>query len=167
VFFESPAKLTPLALEDVENIYEYHDGRVSLISDGQDESGYTKLIGTDESGDDVFFDTADRLAPQDTDTLVDVYDARVDGGFPGSVSSSCEGESCQGTLSAAPLLLSPGSEFQAGGNPPLASSASSVAPGKAATKSKVKKKAKKRQRRRRAGRSLVARGRAHGKGGRS
>ncbi|MGH2853878.1 MAG: hypothetical protein ACRDLF_06765, partial [Solirubrobacteraceae bacterium] len=50
------------------------------------------------------------------------YDARVNGGFPAPVSllPSCTGDACQGELSGAPVLLSPGSEFQAGGNPPLA-----------------------------------------------
>jgi hypothetical protein len=33
-----------------------------------------------ENGEDVFFLTADQLAPQDTDTQVDYYDAREDGG---------------------------------------------------------------------------------------
>lgn len=115
------------------NIYEYHDGQVYLISDGQDIAHDTnprgegdptasevQLLGTDESGDDVLFTTTDQLVKQDIDTNVDVYDARIDGGFPPpAVPQSCAGESCQGALSGAPTLLSPGSEFQAGGNPPL------------------------------------------------
>jgi hypothetical protein len=154
VFFESTAGLTPQAIDRKvigfqhsavcngsfelgepcaqegspvygNNVYEYHDGQVSLISDGQDltthvRSTSVELVGTDESGDDVFFKTDDRLAGQDTDTAVDTYDARIDGGFPApAVPPSCSGESCQGALSGAPTLLSPGSEFQAGGNPPL------------------------------------------------
>lgn len=115
------------------NIYEYHNGHVYLISDGQDIAHDTnsrgegdptgsevQLLGTDESGDDVLFATTDQLVKQDIDTNVDYYDARIDGGFPApAVPQSCAGESCQGALSGAPTLLSPGSEFQAGGNPPL------------------------------------------------
>jgi hypothetical protein len=161
VFFESPVGLTPQAVNDkvigtfvsngnlvslyAHNVYEYHDGRVSLISDGQDFSFYdsyspgqgseVQLLGTDESGANVLFKTTDRLVGQDTDTNTDIYDARIDGGFPAPAEPPpCSGESCQGQLSGAPTLLSPGSEFQAGGNPPLA--------GEPAPKSKTPKKAK-------------------------
>ncbi len=132
VFFKSSAALTPQSLEGFNNVYEYHAGRVSLISDGQDialrvpgpggkAESVVHFLGTDASGADVFFSTADRLVGQDGDTNIDVYDARVDGGFPAPAPPpSCSGEGCQGVLSGAPTLLSPGSEFQAGGNPPLA-----------------------------------------------
>ncbi len=153
VFFQSTVGLTPQALDqkvvatDAEgdpvyamNIYEYHAGRVSLISDGQDVTSVgresnVELLGTDASGGDVFFQTVDRLVGQDTDTNLDMYDARIDGGFPApALPSSCSGDTCQGPLGGAPALLSPGSEFQAGGNPPLA-----AAP---AVKAKPKQKAK-------------------------
>jgi hypothetical protein len=158
VFFQSAVGLTPQALDRkivgirsenepggyqppiyAANIYEYHAGRVSLISDGQDlshniSSSFVELFGTDESGGNVFFSAGDSLVPQDTDDNVDIYDARVDGGFPTPVTSSCAGEECQGALSGAPTLLSPGSELQAGGNPPLA--------GEPAVKAKAKAKAK-------------------------
>lgn len=140
VFFESGDGLTPQALNDVtfgvnefgethymQNVYEYHEGNVSLISDGQDighnilGESLVHLDGTDESGRDVFFETEDGLVPQDTNGHVDVYDARVDGGFPSPPAPpACSGDACQGALSSPPTLLSPGSEFQAGGNPPLA-----------------------------------------------
>lgn len=166
VFFQSPVGLTPSAINDqvigyvpesrlpiyANNVYEYHGGRVSLISDGQDLShkayeygSNTQLIGTDESGDDVFFTTEDRLVGQDTDTNIDIYDARVDGGFPAPATPpACEGEACQGTLSGAPTLLSPGSEFQAGGNPPLAGAPAAKAQTKKTTKKKSKPKLAKR-----------------------
>jgi hypothetical protein len=131
VFFQSSIGLTPQAVDHkvigdfngvpqyAQNIYEYHDGNVYLISDGHDlaERAVT-LAGTDASGDDVFFTSVDRLAPQDTDSNVDVYDARVDGGFAApSVPAECVSDGCQGPLSAAPVLLSPGSEFQQGSDP--------------------------------------------------
>jgi hypothetical protein len=65
-------------------------GCVSLISDGRDlnegsaQHGNTsavELLGTDETGSNVFFWTADQLVGQDTDSQVDLYDARVNGGF--------------------------------------------------------------------------------------
>jgi hypothetical protein len=123
-----------------ENIYEYHsvegniaDGNVYLISDGEDlASGEgnvegTGFLGTDESGQDVFFASFDKLTPEDTSEDNRVFDARVEGGFPAlPASPECSGDACQGPLATSPTLLSPGSEFQAGGNPPLAASAPAV-----------------------------------------
>ncbi len=88
VFFESPVGLTPGALNDVRtptgalanNVYEWHEGTVSLISDGKDTEASQLgplLIGASGSGADVFFKTADPLAPQDTDTQRDFYDAHI------------------------------------------------------------------------------------------
>ncbi len=181
VFFESADGLTPQALNQVvigeekgtkiyaENVYEYHDGYVYLISDGRDLSESVRLLGTDESGADVFFSTADPLAPSDIDSNVDVYDARVDGGFPApAVKQQCAGDECQGVLGAAPVLLAPGSEFQAGGNPPLVP----LAPVAKLKIKKAKKSGKKAKRRTgktggRAKRAARKRGRVHGGGGRS
>jgi hypothetical protein len=162
----------------INNIYEYHDGNVYLISDGRDVSeapnsgSNVELLGTDASGADVLFTTVDSLVSQDTDTNLDIYDARVDGGFPAPVSPpECSGDGCQGAVSAAPILLSPGSEFQAGGNPPLTASSPSAG---TKSKPKVKKKAKKKLKKkatgkkgRKARRTAVGRGHAYGKGGRS
>jgi hypothetical protein len=124
VFFSSPAALTRGALNGVVvheeegapvyalNVYEYHDGQVGLISGGHDivstlgESA-VELIGTDETGLDVFFRTADRLVAQDTDDQVDVYDARIGGGFPGGVLAPCGGDSCQDPAERVPSLLGP------------------------------------------------------------
>jgi hypothetical protein len=144
VFFQSIAGLTPQALDQqvighaqggaalpiyANNVYQYHAGRVSLISDGQDVSSFVQFLGTDASGGDVFLSTVDRLVGQDTDSNVDIYDARIGGGFPApAVPPSCSGDACQGQLSGAPTLLSPGSEFQAGGNPPLAAPAPAAKP---------------------------------------
>ncbi len=145
-FFESGDALTPQAIDNdlvnsflIQNVYEYRDGNVYLISDGHDTSGEVSLTSIDPSGANVFFQTASQLAPQDGDSEVDTYDARVDGGFPAPSSPPpCVADACQGALSAAPTLLSPGSEFQAGGNPPLAASMAA----KPAVKPKPKKKPK-------------------------
>jgi sugar lactone lactonase YvrE len=87
------------------NIYEWQapgsagcsqaQGCVRLISDGRDtgsapqaacqdspQNSSTCLLGTDAEGKNVFFTTGDSLVPQDTDTGIDFYDARVGGGFP-------------------------------------------------------------------------------------
>ena len=159
VFFQSPRALAPHALNDVvsghyragqvqyaQNVYEYHEGRVYLISDGRDAStsstpcGGTSarvdtptelfqssvcLLGADITGHDVFFMTADRLVPKDTDTQVDIYDARIcepEHGNPcisepAPLLPACGGEACHGIPAAAPSLLTPGSaSFDGEGN---------------------------------------------------
>jgi hypothetical protein len=142
------------------NVYEYHDGNVYLISDGRDVAatvGDTTsaggvatvggLEGVNSSGRDVFLRTADQLLPQDTDTSVDVYDARIGGGFPPAPPApECTADACQGSLSAAPVLLSPGSEFQAGGENVAAGSLESNAAPKLKAAKQKKPKAKKRAR---------------------
>lgn len=116
-----------------QNVYEYEssvaasggsiaDGSVYLLSDGQDRSLYevsrsgVELYGTDASGNDVFFSTADQLVKQDTDTQRDLYDARVVGGFPAPLpTASCTGEACLPGLSAAPLFRGAASSSTIGG----------------------------------------------------
>jgi hypothetical protein len=111
-------------------------GCVSLISDGRDvtEGSRTRfnetavdLLGSDASGRDVFFETADRLVAGDTDSQVDFYDARVDGGFPASVEKTpCESlEECHGGGEA------PEPEF-AGGATSVFSGLGNVIPGASA-----------------------------------
>jgi hypothetical protein len=138
VFFSSMDALAPQALNGVMNVYEYHNRQVGLISDGHDTGmvrgkPVVKLIGTDESGLDVFFTTVDQLVPQDTDAQVDVYDARVEGGFaPPAVAAPCSGDSCQTTPSVPPTLLLPGSLSMAETPGPVSKpkAASKTRPGK-------------------------------------
>lgn len=171
VFFRSPVGLAPGALNDVpldseghlaQNVYEWHEGQVYLISDGTDlasgadeETGSAViLLGSDASGANVFFMTTDRLVPQDTDTQADVYDARIGGGFPYSPPlSPCGGEACRGTPEAAPSLAAPVSaSFLGAGN--VEAQAGPVA--KAKKKPKLRKKAghRKVKRRKRGGRAV-------------
>jgi hypothetical protein len=120
VVFRSADALTPLAVSSARpgcnNVYEYHssgsirNGNVDLISDGQDISTINELCGPsgqliDPSGNDVFFLTGSALAPQDTNTQADLYDARAGGGFPAPASSpGCSGDACLGPLGAPPAL---------------------------------------------------------------
>jgi hypothetical protein len=119
VFFQSPVALTPTALNEAKigstsemalNVYEYHEGVVSLISDGKDitETGRIlarspELLGTDASGEDVFFATNSQLTAKDTDTQRDYYDARVGGGEEAPVvAPPCESDACRAAASAPP-----------------------------------------------------------------
>jgi sugar lactone lactonase YvrE len=98
IVFQSNDALTPQVHGGLHNVYEWHDGNISLISDGTDTREEAGLIGMDASGADIFFAAADKLVGQDTDEEVDIYDARIDGGFPApKPASSCNGEECQGS----------------------------------------------------------------------
>jgi DNA-binding beta-propeller fold protein YncE len=128
IVFQSNDALTPQVHGGLNNVYEWHDGNVYLISDGTDSqaaSGFsaTGLIGIDASGANVFFTTADRLVGQDTDEVRDIYDARIDGGFPAPTPApSCSGEGCQGPLSSSlvpPLLGSTGAPAIGNAVPPV------------------------------------------------
>jgi WD40-like Beta Propeller Repeat len=137
VFFTSATALTPQALDDLTdalgepapNVYEYRAGSVSLISDGRDTSALdggpgVRLLGSDPSGGDVFLTTVDSLVGQDTDTQQDIYDARVEGGFPAPAPTpGCAGAACQGPLGPAPTLPVAGSETRSRQANPAASPA--------------------------------------------
>jgi hypothetical protein len=71
-------------------------GNVYLISTGG--AANSLIDGVSPSGNDVFFTTTLPVVPgADGDTQRDVYDARVDGGFPPSTAAApCAGESCLG-----------------------------------------------------------------------
>lgn len=118
IVFSTSRPLQEEAEPGVENIYLWHQGQVSLISDGH--GGEHASVGA--GGDDVFFTTRQGLIEPDRDGLLDIYDARVGGGFPLAVPPPpiCEGnETCHkapGSAPAPPVLGT--SEFRGSGNPP-------------------------------------------------
>ena len=136
VFFDSPVGLAPHALNQAplggeryaQNVYEWHEGRVHLISDGRDTSTVSgvsavKLLGSDAAGTNVFFTTSDPLVLRDTDTQSDVYDAHVCSAEkpcpvePPSPLPPCEGEACHGVSVVAPLAPNaPSATFSGSGN---------------------------------------------------
>ena len=119
VVFTSRLALTPQALQGVEtpggvteNVYEYTDGNVYLLSPSDEPApfngGRSRLRGIDASGEDVFFETTDGLVPQDVDSQVSWYDARVQGGFPApSALVECQGSACRAGRPTPPSLSPP------------------------------------------------------------
>lgn len=117
VFFQTADPLLPQATNGQQNVYEYEtqgggscsepSGCLYLISSGT-SSDQSVFFDASPTGDDVFFATVQRLAGTDTDETVDLYDARVDGGFPASAPPpSCVGDGCKpapGTAPAAPTV---------------------------------------------------------------
>jgi hypothetical protein len=127
--------------EYAQNVYEWEQagagscpegrstGCVYLISDGRDTatvgnpaSSDVELIGTDATGSNVFFTTADELVPADTDTQLDYYDARIcTAAEPCTASPAslppCLGEACHGIPPArSPFAAGPTATFNGAGN---------------------------------------------------
>ncbi|MFZ1153792.1 MAG: hypothetical protein WAN93_02685, partial [Solirubrobacteraceae bacterium] len=126
LFFDSSDPLVPQDSNGTVDVYEYESpsvgdctassstfagssgGCVNLISSGTSKEE-SKFVDASEDGNSVFFDTTSQLARADTDSLMDVYDARVDGGFAEPPSPpACEGDACQNPISA-PEDQTPGS----------------------------------------------------------
>jgi hypothetical protein len=102
VFFDSKDALLPAASNGKQNVYEYENGAIHLISSGTSDEDST-LVDASADGDDVFFTTRAQLVPEDQDENSDMYDARVDGGFPASASPApCSGEGCRAPVSSPP-----------------------------------------------------------------
>ncbi len=126
VFFDTADPLVPQDSNGTNDIYEWEaqgtgacglaSGCVRLISSGQNPAP-SFFLGASTDGANVFFGTHARLVPQDTDNAGDLYDARIDGGFPVQAGTGpCEGDACANPLPA-PIDASPGSlTFSGAGN---------------------------------------------------
>jgi hypothetical protein len=135
VFFESANALVPQAILGRDHVYEWHDGTISLIS-SPDDPGNAIFLGSSAEGSDVFFVTHAQLSARDTDQAADIYDARLDGGFPEVRAPECTGTGCQGLPAAPPVFATPASvTFEGVGN-----FTASEPPGKSASKSKARPK---------------------------
>jgi hypothetical protein len=156
LFFDSYDALVPRDTNGREDVYEWEaasdgeecaelgaelfsasaGGCLSLISSGTSPTD-SQFVDASATGGDVFFTTEASLVAQDTG-LVDVYDARVDGGFPPpqNAPAACEGEVCQGAV-VSPLDPTPASALFSGPGDPFAQLAAPVARRAAAA---VKKK---------------------------
>jgi hypothetical protein len=142
LFFNSSDALVPQDVNGTEDVYEYeppgagscttssatYSGRslgcVDMISSGTsgEESAFLDASG---SGGDVFFMTAAKLAPQDYDTALDIYDARectaASACYPVAVSPPppCDtGDACKPSPTPQPAIFgSPSSAtFSGAGN---------------------------------------------------
>jgi hypothetical protein len=150
VFFGTSQALVPQDTNGVQDVYEWEregtpgcpaqapgrldGGCVSLLSGGGG-TDWSWLVDASASGGDVFFATRAQLAVSDRNEKMDLYDARVNGGFP-EVKLSCTGTGCQGVPPAPPIFATPSSvTFSGVGNFEPAPKAS-VKPKRKATKCK-------------------------------
>jgi hypothetical protein len=118
VFFTSQQPLVPQDTNGLPDVYEYDaDARaVKLVSSGTGENG-SWFQAASANGSDVFFLTKEKLTGWDTDTAMDLYDARINGGLaePPVLAPPCDGDACQGVPSAVPSF-STASGFSGLGN---------------------------------------------------
>ncbi len=121
VFFSTEE---PLVSEDTNaksDAYEY-DSRteeVHLLSSGTSpESSY--FLDASADGGDAFFATTQRLSGWDVDTVHDVYDARIGGGFPepSAQIAPCGGDSCRPPAQPGPAVGSASSAAFSGSADP-------------------------------------------------
>lgn len=128
LYFDSFDSLAPQDTNNDRDVYQWEangvgscatpGGCVNLISNGRSEGG-ASFVDASADGGDVFFTTDASLVSGDPGS-VDLYDARVGGGFPTPpVPIPCLGDSCQ-PLPPEPEDPTPGTLLsKAQGNPPL------------------------------------------------
>ena len=120
-FFYSPDALVPADTNELNDVYEYVDGRPHLITTGlgsrdlvtrcQECSGRAArsagLSGVSADGVNVYFSTYEPLVPQDHNGFfLRFYDARTDGGFPfvPPAAPCTAADECHGPGSSPPTL---------------------------------------------------------------
>lgn len=84
-------------------VYDVESSQLHLLSSGKSTSG-SYFLDASDNGSDVFIATREKLSAWDTDNAYDIYDARIDGGFPEpETEQACEGtEECRGPGSGGP-----------------------------------------------------------------
>jgi hypothetical protein len=113
VFFNTAVSLVAQATNGLTDVYEWHEGTVSLISSGQDALP-SFFLGASPNGADVFFGTHARLVPADTGSGGNLYDARVCTASEPCIAPApareglCEGDACSHPA-AAPSDATPAS----------------------------------------------------------
>lgn len=115
VAFTTAQALMPADVNGGYDVYEWRNGAVRLITDGETRfpTGLAApdLAGVDANGENVFFVLADPgLTGYERDGVDNVYDARIGGGFPRpSPAVHCADEACQGPLQGTPKAERPAS----------------------------------------------------------
>lgn len=134
LFFTTVQPLVPADTDGVADVYEHRQGELHLLSHGA-APGPSYFFDASVGAGDVFFATSDALVRADTDNALNLYDARVGGGFaepPAPAPPCAAGESCRGAGSGAPATGILNTRFETG--------AGNVAAGKRCKRGKVKRK---------------------------
>jgi hypothetical protein len=109
VFFETSEQLAPTDVNEYIDVYEWQDGAVRLITPGT-QAADAIYHDSSADGNTVFFITSARLIPElDRNRALDLYTARVGGGFPLLPRPpACEGDRCQAPPTPPPVSQPPG-----------------------------------------------------------
>jgi hypothetical protein len=116
VFFTTTTRVVAADTNGTKDVYEYDNGRRALVSPGNAPFD-AQLIEVSESGNDVFFTTAQQLVGQDVFHDLDIYDARVGGGLASQnppLPQECIRDDCKATPGSGPELPFGGSEAISG-----------------------------------------------------
>jgi hypothetical protein len=130
VFFESADPLVPSATNGHFNVYEYEEGKLSLISSGTSHAD-SYFVDASADGSNVFFATPQALVQRAEGAVYSMYDARVGGGFRAQSESIVPPE-CLSLEGCHSPLSEPPAEFSV-------ASATLVAPGNLAAKQPERK----------------------------
>jgi hypothetical protein len=115
IFFDTTERLVNGDVNGQRDVYEWENGNVYLLSSGTSPRP-SVFLDNSESGNDVFFATAEGLMPSDVDGSYDVYDARVGGGLPEALPPASCISDCQAP-SSPPTFTTPASAaFSGEGN---------------------------------------------------
>lgn len=110
--FVTPEALVPEDVNNAKDVYEWRDGVQRLVTDGETKfppnhnaAGRPWVRGIDADGQGILFSVAGvSITGFEQDGLSNLYVARLGGGFaPPSPQIHCDGDSCQGSLQAAPV----------------------------------------------------------------
>lgn len=109
-FFDSTARLVAGDRNGARDVYSFKDGTLTLISPG-DQGFDATFADATADGRDVFFGTVQALVGRDTNQSLDIYDARVGGGFQEAPPPPppCQGDACKAPLAANPPAPTAGS----------------------------------------------------------
>jgi hypothetical protein len=127
LFFDSRDQIVPRDASAAQDVYQWESqgsgsctkpgGCLDLISSGK-SSEASSFIDASTDGRDTFFLTGDSLIPRDPGS-VDLYDARIGGGFPEPEKPiPCEGDECQ-SVPSPPEDPAPGTLVAGRPNPPV------------------------------------------------
>ena len=96
VFFDTEESLLPADTNGKVDVYEWHENpssherTIGSISTGESSTN-DYFLDSSPDGKNVFFGTHSQLVPADKDEQGDLYDARIDGGFPAPIGAGpCE-----------------------------------------------------------------------------
>lgn len=156
-FFESASRLVPEDENDTYDVYQWHNGKLSLLSTGAPDAQDALYRGSDRTGANIYISTRDRLSWEDVDSVLDVYDVRLNGGFSEPVQPPVCGvlaDECQKSPSFVPPATGASSSvFEGAGNvvgdttKPKKCAKGKVSRGKHCVKKRKSKHAHKRHRR--------------------